>query len=422
MGELKFDAKKSFFIALASFSNCITAPLFKVFMPLLLAQRFENTSQVGALLTISNLFSILFHPLIGNLSDNTQSKFGRRRIYILCGAVLCGAAFVLTSVVKPVWLMALMLTLYNITVAAWRSPVSALMVDCMPPQHVSRTNAMSSAMIGASSTFAYFFSSGISNAGISTSTVFLAGALIMIATALLTCLFVQESDSRGKTAGKPSKRGGLFAMMAPVHKRNFMVMLIVIFLGFTAQTAYEYYFSMYTVYVLRISTGSAALYLGMGTLAFLLFSIVSGLCQQVNHLYLMKAAVIAAISLHILLFWFNSKGIILQRLWLLALICTALGMFWGCFTINALPLLLRSIPAGRAGNSMGYFFVCTGSAMALAPLLFGIVRDMTGSYITLFLFAAILWLAAFFVLLLFNHRDNGSPLSKKSLNSKVVTK
>jgi GPH family glycoside/pentoside/hexuronide:cation symporter len=47
----------------------------------------------GLLSAIPRFFDALSDPIMGFISDNTQSKFGRRRPYILAGAILCGILF-----------------------------------------------------------------------------------------------------------------------------------------------------------------------------------------------------------------------------------------------------------------------------------------------------------------------------------------
>jgi glycoside/pentoside/hexuronide:cation symporter, GPH family len=47
----------------------------------------------GVALLVPRLWNILADPLVGVLSDRTHSRFGRRRPYLLAGALLWGAAF-----------------------------------------------------------------------------------------------------------------------------------------------------------------------------------------------------------------------------------------------------------------------------------------------------------------------------------------
>jgi GPH family glycoside/pentoside/hexuronide:cation symporter len=45
---------------------------------------------IGLVFAFGRLFDAITDPLIGNISDNTRSRWGRRRPYILVGIILTG--------------------------------------------------------------------------------------------------------------------------------------------------------------------------------------------------------------------------------------------------------------------------------------------------------------------------------------------
>lgn len=49
----------------------------------------------GAIITGSKIYDSVTDPLMGNISDRTQSRWGRRRPYLLTGGVACGICFAL---------------------------------------------------------------------------------------------------------------------------------------------------------------------------------------------------------------------------------------------------------------------------------------------------------------------------------------
>lgn len=52
-----------------------------------------NAVMLGWALAIPRILDAITDPLMGNISDNTRSRFGRRRPYVLVGAVLCALLF-----------------------------------------------------------------------------------------------------------------------------------------------------------------------------------------------------------------------------------------------------------------------------------------------------------------------------------------
>lgn len=66
-------------------------------LPTFYAQETEiNLTTVGVVFLIARLFDMVLNPIIGALSDNTKSKFGWRRLWVLFGTpvILLAYAFV----------------------------------------------------------------------------------------------------------------------------------------------------------------------------------------------------------------------------------------------------------------------------------------------------------------------------------------
>jgi GPH family glycoside/pentoside/hexuronide:cation symporter len=88
-----------------------------------------NAATAGVLWTIYGLWNAINDPLMGQLSDRTRSKFGRRVPYVAFGAIPLGLSFFFlwTPVQKPAWLLAayfLMIlfifdTIYSLTFIAY---------------------------------------------------------------------------------------------------------------------------------------------------------------------------------------------------------------------------------------------------------------------------------------------------------------
>jgi GPH family glycoside/pentoside/hexuronide:cation symporter len=90
-----------------------------------------NAATAGVLWTIYGLWNAVNDPLMGQVSDRTRSRFGRRVPYVMFGAIPLGLSFFFlwTPVKQPSWMLAsyfLMIlfifdTLYSLTIIAYNS-------------------------------------------------------------------------------------------------------------------------------------------------------------------------------------------------------------------------------------------------------------------------------------------------------------
>ncbi|KAJ7120253.1 major facilitator superfamily domain-containing protein [Mycena epipterygia] len=119
------------------------------------------------------LSGFLIQPLIGVLADNSTSRWGRRRPYMLGGCALCIASMLLlgytrefaalftgrsnhTNDVATVWLAVLSIYLIDFSVNAVQAVDRALLVDTLPPAMQASGNAWAATMLGIGSVVGFF--------------------------------------------------------------------------------------------------------------------------------------------------------------------------------------------------------------------------------------------------------------------------
>jgi GPH family glycoside/pentoside/hexuronide:cation symporter len=102
----------------------------------------------GLLGGLPRIFDALTDPLMGFISDNTKSKFGRRRPYIFVGALLSGILFALlfqlsedNSVLFNFWYFLLMSLIFLIGNTMFATPLVGLGYE-MTPDYNERTRLM----------------------------------------------------------------------------------------------------------------------------------------------------------------------------------------------------------------------------------------------------------------------------------------
>ncbi|MBQ6420695.1 MAG: MFS transporter [Clostridia bacterium] len=116
---------------------------------------------VNAIMTIDNVFGVIFQPYFGKRSDRMRSeKWGKRMPFILVCLPICAVLFTLIPVaatvkqsVLSIILMMSVIICFNFIMSIWRSPVVSLMPDFTPSHLQSDANAVINIMGGVGQMF-----------------------------------------------------------------------------------------------------------------------------------------------------------------------------------------------------------------------------------------------------------------------------
>ena len=103
----------------------------------------------GSLLFATRLYDLVSDPIMGILSDNTRSPWGRRHPWLFCGAILCALACallfsgaMLISNEMSAWYMVFVILLYFTGYTMFNVPYLAMPAEMTQDQH-ERTSLMS---------------------------------------------------------------------------------------------------------------------------------------------------------------------------------------------------------------------------------------------------------------------------------------
>ena len=165
------------------------------------------------------LSGFIVQPLIGFYSDITMSRLGRRRPFIIIGAVGIVIGFVLIYFVENIgnafgstvsskknakigiFVFALFLT--NIAINVLQGPSRTLIGDVVPPSQQQKANTIGSVMLGIAAIITNLIG-GLSiakklNIGLSDSQfVFLVGGILILLGVTITCVVTKEEQLREK--------------------------------------------------------------------------------------------------------------------------------------------------------------------------------------------------------------------------------
>ncbi|MDB5691824.1 MAG: major facilitator superfamily protein [Alphaproteobacteria bacterium] len=113
-----------------------------------------NLAELPILWIAAPITGLLVQPVIGHFSDRTWGPLGRRRPYLLGGALISAAALVLMPNVSSLWAASVMLWLLTAAINVAMEPLRALVADIVPEKQRTAAFAMQVAFIGAGAVFA----------------------------------------------------------------------------------------------------------------------------------------------------------------------------------------------------------------------------------------------------------------------------
>ncbi|MCM4076584.1 MFS transporter [Paractinoplanes hotanensis] len=142
MAEVRSHRRITFFIALALFAQESTWNFYDNQVPVLLREHVTSAALVGALMGMDNLLGIFIQPWIGNRSDNTRTRWGRRVPYLAVGMPLAAVLFVFLPWTTSATMLIAVMVGYALVANTMRPLAESLVPDFIPPERRGRANAV----------------------------------------------------------------------------------------------------------------------------------------------------------------------------------------------------------------------------------------------------------------------------------------
>lgn len=423
---MKLDYKKTFLIGFGFFASSIAWSLYNSFIPLMLKNFVGSTALIGLVMTIDNVFGVIFQPLFGQLSDRTRTRFGKRMPYIIVGIPVCAIAFSIIPFMPTLPMMMAVIIVFNFVMSTWRSPVVALMPDVTPSRLRSKANGVINLMGGVGSIIAFMLGGYLTRRG-GYQLSFFMGSTVMILALVMLLLFVREpgavyfprfakpvsgsakpvaqalaepvESEDGEMTGNANSMANAMRHMSAGEKKSLFALLFAIFFWFSGYNAVETFFTTYATEVLKMDPGSAAGMLTFFSLTLVAFAIPSGiLAGRFGRRRMILVGLCGTITVFTPMLFIDNK-IMLTVLLLLG------GMFWACININSLPMVVEMARADRIGSFTGYYYFFSFSAAIASPVLFGLLRDLTKSYRILFAYSVCAFILALVCMVTVRHGE-----------------
>ena len=393
--------KKTWLLGFGFFSISIGWSLYNGFVPFLLDHYLTSTALIGFLMTIDNYIALFLQPYIGNRSDRTNTRFGRRMPYLLIGMPIAALFFTLIPFHTSLTTLIILMVCMNLSMAIFRSPTIALMPDITPDTKRTKANGVINFMGGCGAILAFTLGSYLYSVEESL-------PFIVVSAIFLVALFVIFTNIKENRDAIPNS-------MTTAPKTNYkkelnsttIFLLTAIFFWFIAIQGMEALFTLYGVNELGLSKSASAFSLAFFSLSFVLSSIPCGLLgAKFGKKKMILIGIIGLAFSFILLNWVESV------FYLRAILLTG-GMFWACININAYPFIVSMGSEQSFGTRTGLYYFASSLAAIISPPALGLLIDLFGFGI-LFYAAAMSMIFALACMLKVNNSDHHE---KKSVDT-----
>jgi len=396
MKENKLDIKATLLLSFGFFASSIAWSVYNSFVPQILEGFISSTALIGLIMTIDNIFGVIFQPVFGRLSDRTRTRFGRRMPYIFIGIPVCAFAFALIPHMNSIWALMAVIIIFTFVMSAWRSPVVALMPDITPGPLRSQANGIVNLLGGVGSLIAFLAGGFLFQKG-GFPLPFLMSAIMMILALLVLVFFVREPKQAYEPDEEHKKSD---VKLDKNEKKSLLLILFGVFFWFTGYNAVETFFTLYATNTLGIDGGTAAMTLAFFSVTFLAFAVPAGF---IGAKLGRKKTILIGLAGNFVLFL---PMIFIADIWATRICLFLGGLFWALVNINSLPMVVRLSGEEKIGTFVGYYYFFSFSSQIVSPVLFGFIRDIVGHYRVLFTYACVAFVLAIICLVFVKHGED----------------
>jgi len=380
----RFPYGKTFLIGFGFFGISIIWPLFNNYVPIFLEELGLTATMIGFVMTWDNYFNMFIQPIVGERSDQTRTRLGRRKPWILVGAPMAALFFILVPTMGSVVGIMFTILLTNLGMALFRAPTVSLLGDIFPPEQRSTANGVINLMGGLGAIVAFLGGGMLYSLGRIAPFTF--GSLVMLGALGLVIWLVREPEEIADS--RPVQEGGGFwdnlkEVITSSDLSGLMILLAILswFMGFNAL---ETWLSSFGKFTLGINEGRMSLITTGFALLFVIFAVPSGLIATRFGRKRTILVGIAGLTLLFSLGWFVNSEPLLIGLLILAGIC------WALINVNSLPMVYDVGGDARIGAFTGLYYLASNIAAVAGPQLMGVLIDLTdGNYRLMFVFSAV---------------------------------
>jgi MFS family permease len=385
-----FPYAKTLLLGFGFLGISVIWPIFNNFVPVFLREDFGlSASLIGFIMTWDNYLNMFIQPIVGERSDRTRTRLGKRKPWMLVGAPLAALFFIAVPLMRsPAGIMVAIL-LTNLAMALFRAPTVALLGDLFPSHQRSTANGVINLMGGLGAISAFLVGGALYKLGRISPFVF--GSILLLGAISLVVIFVRE-PGEPLDKDREDTGGGLLSNLGEVLKaseRSGLLILLAILCWFMGYNALETWISSFGKFSLGIDPGRMSILTSGLALTFVVFAVPSGLLAT---RFGRKPVILTGIAGLALLFFY---GLFVRSQAMLIALLVPAGLFWALINVNSLPMVYDVGGEARIGAFTGLYYVASSIAAVAGPQVVGVMIDLSkGNYRIMFIFSAAFMLLA----------------------------
>jgi maltose/moltooligosaccharide transporter len=413
---MKFSIGKTFLLGFGFFGVSVIWSVYNAYVPIFLQDRFLLAAAfIGVFMTLDNIAALFIQPAVGAWSDRIHTRLGRRLPFILVGAPIAAASFIMLPIAGSLFAFFLASVALLISMAVWRTPVVALMPDITPSKYRSQANGIINLMGGLGAIIAFI--GGAKLYDMNPEYPFLMGAILVVLAAVLVLIFIREPKipEPSQENEKPGIISSIKTMLNSPD-RSEIRLLSAIFFWFVAYAGIEAFFTLFTKNYLMLPESDGARMMGQLSLLFVIFAIPAGyigsaLGRKKTILIGVSLMMACVASIYVIppetLAMLNTTLPLVGPIYTLSYIMMILGVAWALININSLPMVVDMTDAIHIGTYTGLYYLFSTLAAVLGPILYGVIIQASGEEYRLLMLVSPVFL--FFALLAMLGVKRGEP-------------
>ncbi|MBQ9449377.1 MAG: MFS transporter [Acholeplasmatales bacterium] len=428
--KLKLNTKNTLKIAFAFFGILMLWQVYNTYCPIILEALLKNKVDhlhyiIGIIMALDNVAAILIMPIFGKLSDKTNTKWGKRMPYLIIGMLLTIIVFPFIALMcmwNSLAGVIVFMMIFLVIMQSYRSPAVALMPDVTPKPLRSKANGlinlvgyMGGVLITVMGMLPFFKLNDESTLAdvqskviwpFAISTIILVGVLLFLVITIKENKMVsevQDSIDEGEKEIDLTEEIGENNKLSKTDKRNFIILLVAIFLWFMSFNSFETFGSLY----FKDVVGDSTMYSTMATvlsvtsiLSFIFFSTISNRIGRkwtiaiglISLIVALAAIAIVSVIPGINFVTGTGKEARVTMGWKIFYIgmSAILGVGWALVNINSFPMAVEYSNKYNLGKFTSYYYISSMLAQSITPILVGLIMDFSDLGLrALFVYAAI---------------------------------